>query len=137
MDLATASRVSAGRGELAISIPPRTSAPSSSRVTVSGSSTDTLPAAVAARRAPAIAVNAYRSSSSVNRARPSTAGASVIRICCTSGSSTASRKASNPRPRISSSSVTPSAARADAAISSAWTSSNTASNSAVLFGKWW
>src|ERR1700684_1660714 len=53
MDLATASRVSAGRGELAISIPPRTSAPSSRRVTGSGSSTDTLPAAGGARGAAA------------------------------------------------------------------------------------
>jgi hypothetical protein len=53
----------------------------------------------------------------------------------TSGSSTASRKASKPRARASASSVAPAAALADAAMSSPCTASKTVSNSAVLVGK--
>ena len=48
IDLATACRVSTGSGEFAISIAPRVSAPSSSRVAVSGSSTVIVPACAAA-----------------------------------------------------------------------------------------
>ena len=58
MARATASRVLPGSAEPAISIPPRTSAPSSILATVSGSSTDRLPAAVAACRAATISANA-------------------------------------------------------------------------------
>jgi hypothetical protein len=58
MARATASLVWPGSGELAISIPPRTSAPSSILAAVSGSSTDSLPAAVAACRAATISAKA-------------------------------------------------------------------------------
>ncbi|MDT5251628.1 MAG: hypothetical protein QOE52_3704 [Mycobacterium sp.] len=58
IDSATACLVPTGFVELAISIAPRVKAPSNSRVTVSGSSTWSVPASVAARRAATMTANA-------------------------------------------------------------------------------
>jgi hypothetical protein len=134
---ATDRRVCSGSSAFATSMAPRVSAPSSSRVTVGGSSTSSRPALFALSSADTISAKANFSSSSVKRARPSTAGASTITICRSSGCSALSRNASKPRLSSSISSGAPIAACTDAAISSVWACSKTASNSLVLFGKWW
>ena len=101
---------SRGLGEFAINIAPRVRAPSSSLVAVSGSSIWIVPAFAASFSECTITAWAYCSSSSVYRAKPSTAGPSSTRIRCTSGCSTPSRNASKPSASSSSPSSAPLAA---------------------------